>query len=161
MELLTKEEEKRFSKEREMLAIESSEETEEEYDVEFEETFQRTTRRPFQVDVVAIREQLDRRLAKRRKLIADSGEGRRPKSRIAETQVTGIRLSKTPTKPKKKVYHERVVSDSSDRSVAKTDAAISMTNEEKREEPTLWIEEGGPLAVQAKVPMGVAVEPSE
>ncbi|OAE32314.1 hypothetical protein AXG93_3103s1010 [Marchantia polymorpha subsp. ruderalis] len=86
MRLLTKEEEKRFLKEREILAIESSEETDEENDVQSKEPPRRTARGPVQVNVLAIREQPERRLVKRRKIIANSGEGRRLKSRMAETQ---------------------------------------------------------------------------
>lgn len=102
-----------------------------------------------------------RRPAKKRKILTDSGEGRRPESRMAETQVTGIELSKTQARLKKKANRERVVSDSSDSSVAKTDAAASTIDEEKREVRTLRALEGGPSEVQAEVSMEVAVEPSE
>lgn len=95
------------------------------------------------VDVLAIRKQPDRRLAKRWKITADSGEGRRLELQMAEIQVMGIRSSKTRARPKKKANRGRVVSDSLDSSVAKTDAAASTTNEEKREESTLWALEGG------------------
>lgn len=83
-----------------------------------------------------VRESSERRSAKRRSIIADIEEDQRPESRMAETQVTGIRSLKTRARPKKKANRERVVSDSSDSSVVKTDAAASTTNEEKREEPT-------------------------
>ncbi|OAE34508.1 hypothetical protein AXG93_1299s1220 [Marchantia polymorpha subsp. ruderalis] len=53
----TKDEEKRFPKEREVRAIESSEDTDEEDNVQPEESPQRTARGQFQVDVVATREQ--------------------------------------------------------------------------------------------------------
>lgn len=56
MGLLTKEEEKRFPKELEMLANESSEETEDEDDVQPEEPSRRTARGSVQVNVVAISE---------------------------------------------------------------------------------------------------------
>ncbi|OAE31316.1 hypothetical protein AXG93_1962s1730 [Marchantia polymorpha subsp. ruderalis] len=101
------------------------------------------------------------RLAKRRKMIDDSGEGRRPESRVAKTQVTRIRMSKTGARPKKKANRRRDVFDFSESSVAKSDAAASTTDEEKREKPTLWIVEGVPSGVQAEVLMEVAVEPSE
>lgn len=113
------------------------------------------------MDVVAIRERLERRSAKRRKIIADSGEGRRSESRMVEILVTRIRLSKIWVRPKKKANRGRIVSNSSDSSVAKTDAAASTTDEEKREEPTLWALEGGPSAIQAEVLMEVAVKTSE
>ncbi|OAE22923.1 hypothetical protein AXG93_3292s1000 [Marchantia polymorpha subsp. ruderalis] len=41
------------------------------------------------------------------------------------------------------------------------DATASTTDEEKREEPTIRIAEGGPSAIQAEVSMEPAVEPSE
>lgn len=113
------------------------------------------------MDVVAIREQPERRPAKRQKIIADSEEGQRSESRMAETQVTEIRLSKTRAKPKKKANRGRVVSDISDSSLAKTNAAASTTDEEQRKEPTLRVEEGGSLAIQDEVSMEVALEPLE
>lgn len=58
---------------------------------------------------------------------------------MAETKVTEIRLSKTQARPKKKANRGRVVSDSLDSNVSKTDAPASTTDEEKREEPTLWV----------------------
>ncbi|OAE19347.1 hypothetical protein AXG93_3548s1000 [Marchantia polymorpha subsp. ruderalis] len=91
MGLLTKEEEKRFPKELEMLANESSEETEDEDDVQPEEPSRRTARGSVQA------------------------------------------------RPKKKANRGRVVSDSLDSNVSKTDAPASTTDEEKREEPTLWM----------------------
>lgn len=166
MGLLTKDEEKRFQKEREVMAIESSEYTDEEYtdeeyNVQPEEPPQRTTRGPVQVDVVATREQPERRPTKRRKVIADNGEGRRPELRMAETQVTRIRMLRTRAKPKKKANRRRIVSDSSESSVAKSDVAASKTDEEKREEPTLQAVEGRPSGIQVEVPMEEVAEPSE
>lgn len=156
MGLLIKEEEKRFPKEQGILAIESSEETDEEDDVQLEEPPQRIARGPVQVDVV--REQSNRRLAKRRRIIADSGEGRRLESRMAETQITGIRSLKTQARPKKKANSERVVSNSLVSSVVKTDPVASTT---KRRGSGIQIEEEVPSAVQTKVPMEVTVEPSK
>ncbi|OAE19273.1 hypothetical protein AXG93_909s1030 [Marchantia polymorpha subsp. ruderalis] len=117
-------------KEREILAIESSEETDEEDDVPPEEPPRRTARGLIQVDV--IKEQSERRLAKRQSIIVDSEEGRRPESRMTKTQRTGIKSSKTQARPKKKANRERFVSDSLNSSVAKTDAVASTTDEEKK-----------------------------
>lgn len=139
MGLLTKDEEKRFPKEREVLAIESSEDTNEEDNVQAEEPPRRTARGPVQMDVVATREQPESRSAKRHNLIADSGEGQRPKSWMVETHVIEIRMLRIRAKLKKKANRMRVVSDSLDSSVAKSDAAASMTDEEKREEPTIQV----------------------
>ncbi|OAE23443.1 hypothetical protein AXG93_4719s1000 [Marchantia polymorpha subsp. ruderalis] len=91
---LTKKEEKRFPKEQKILAIESSEETDEKDDVQPKEPPQRTACGSVQVDVLVIRVQQERRLAKRWKIIVDIGEGQRLESRMTETQVTGIRSSK-------------------------------------------------------------------
>lgn len=80
---------------------------------------------------------------------------------MAETQITRIRSSKTRARSKKKINRERVVFDSLDSSVAKTDVAASTTDEVKGEEPTFWVMEGVPLAVQGEVPMEVTVESLE
>ncbi|OAE21424.1 hypothetical protein AXG93_3954s1140 [Marchantia polymorpha subsp. ruderalis] len=80
---------------------------------------------------------------------------------VTAWQVTEIRLSKTRAKPKKKANRGRVVSDISDSSLAKTNAAASTTDEEQRKEPTLRVEEGGSLAIQDEVSMEVALEPLE
>ncbi|OAE27770.1 hypothetical protein AXG93_1669s1080 [Marchantia polymorpha subsp. ruderalis] len=53
--------------------------------------------------------------------------------------------------PKKKANWERVVSNSSDSCVVKTDAATLTTDEEKSDEPTLWVVEGEPSEVMAQV----------
>lgn len=66
---------------------------------------------------------------------------------MAEIQVTRIRSLKTRAMPKKKANWERVVSNSSDSCVVKTDAATLTTDEEKSDEPTLWVVEGEPSEV--------------
>lgn len=113
------------------------------------------------MDVVAIREQPERRLEKRREVVVNAEEGRRSESRMAETQLTEIRISKTLAKLKKKANRRRVVSDSSESCVAKSVAAASTTDEEKREELTLRAVEEVPSGVQVEVPMEVAVESSK
>lgn len=65
MGLLTKSEEKQFSKEQEVLTLDSDEGTEEENDVQAKEPPQRTARGPVWVNVVIMEDELERRLAKR------------------------------------------------------------------------------------------------
>lgn len=91
MGLLTKEEEKRFLKEWKILAIESSKETEEEDNGRTGAPPQTTAREPIQVDVLPTRERPERRLAKRRKVLADDEEDPLLESRMAETEIVGIR----------------------------------------------------------------------
>ncbi|OAE27500.1 hypothetical protein AXG93_3439s1010 [Marchantia polymorpha subsp. ruderalis] len=80
---------------------------------------------------------------------------------MAKTEITGIRLSRTQARPKKRANRGRVVSESSDSSVAKTDAAALTTDEEKNKEHTLQALEGETSAVQVEAPMEVVVEPLE
>ncbi|OAE30598.1 hypothetical protein AXG93_2909s1010 [Marchantia polymorpha subsp. ruderalis] len=80
---------------------------------------------------------------------------------MAETKIAGIRQSRTRARPKKKTNRGRVVSDSSNSCVEKTNATALATDEENNDEPTLQVLEVGPLAEPAKVPTEVAVEPSE
>ncbi|OAE19473.1 hypothetical protein AXG93_1040s1370 [Marchantia polymorpha subsp. ruderalis] len=70
-------------------------------------------------------------------------------------------MSKNRTRLKKKANRRRVVSDSSESSVAKSDATASTTDKEMREEPTLRAEEGVSLEVRNKTPIKVKVEPLE
>lgn len=103
-----KNEEKHFSKEWEVLTIESGEDTEEEDNVQAEEPPRRTIQGPDQVDVVMTRDQSDRRPTKRRKVVENSGAGRRPESRMVDAQVTHLRMPKRRARPKKKAnlwYH--------------------------------------------------------
>lgn len=81
MGLLTKEEEKRFLKEPELLAVESSEGTEDK---------DNSRPRTVQVDVLPTREKTERRLAKRRKVVTDDEEHLMLESRRAETEIMGI-----------------------------------------------------------------------
>ncbi|OAE24638.1 hypothetical protein AXG93_4863s1010 [Marchantia polymorpha subsp. ruderalis] len=75
---------------------------EEEDNVQDKEPSRRTTRGPILVDVVTTRDLADRRPAKRRKVIEDSDVGQRPESRMAETQVTLLKMPKRRARPKKK-----------------------------------------------------------
>lgn len=76
MGLLTKKDEKQFPQERGILAIESSKGTEEEDNVRTEVPSQQIVHKPVQVDVLPTRERLEKRLAKRWKVIADDEEDR-------------------------------------------------------------------------------------
>ncbi|OAE31766.1 hypothetical protein AXG93_4874s1310 [Marchantia polymorpha subsp. ruderalis] len=67
MGLLTKAEDKRFSKERKIIVVESSEGTEEEDNSRLRVPAQIITREPVQVDVLPTRERPERQLAKRQK----------------------------------------------------------------------------------------------
>ncbi|OAE18893.1 hypothetical protein AXG93_2795s1010 [Marchantia polymorpha subsp. ruderalis] len=80
---------------------------------------------------------------------------------MAEFKIIEIKSSRTRARAKKKANRGRIVLDSSNSIVAKTDAAASTTVKEKKDEPILQVLEGGPLAVQAEILMEVAVEPSE
>lgn len=75
---------------------------EEEDNVQDKEPSRRTTRGPILVDVVTTRDLADRRPTKRRKVIEDSDVGQRPESRMAETQVTLLKMPKRRARPKKK-----------------------------------------------------------
>ncbi|OAE21421.1 hypothetical protein AXG93_3954s1110 [Marchantia polymorpha subsp. ruderalis] len=139
MGLLTKSEEKQFSKERKVLTIEFGKDTDKEDNVQAEEPPRRTRRGLVHLDVVSICEQLDKRPAKRRKIVDNSGEDQRPESRMIETQVTQIKMPKRRARPKKKANHKMVVSESLESSVAKSEAAASTIDEDGREEPNLRI----------------------
>ncbi|OAE25594.1 hypothetical protein AXG93_3355s1000 [Marchantia polymorpha subsp. ruderalis] len=73
MGLLTREEEKRFPRERESFTVESSEGTEDENPSPAIPTHT-TARGPVQVDVVPRQEQPERRVAKKRKVVSDDKE---------------------------------------------------------------------------------------
>ncbi|OAE32404.1 hypothetical protein AXG93_3671s1230 [Marchantia polymorpha subsp. ruderalis] len=73
MGLLTREEEKRFPRERESFTVESSEGTEDENRSPAVPTHT-TARGPVQVDVVQRQEQPERRVTKRRKVVSDNEE---------------------------------------------------------------------------------------
>ncbi|OAE33324.1 hypothetical protein AXG93_4374s1000 [Marchantia polymorpha subsp. ruderalis] len=93
MRLLTKSEEKRFPKEREVLTIGSDEGTEEEDNIQIKEPFQKAAQGSVRMDVITVKDQLDKRSAKRRKVGDTSSEGRRP--RIANGQDTGNAVEDT------------------------------------------------------------------
>lgn len=161
MRLLTKSEEKHFSKEWEVLTIESGEDTEEEDNVQAEEPPRRTIQGPDQVDVVTTKDQSDRKPTKRRKVVEDSGAGRRPESRMVDAQVTHLRMPKRRARPKKKANRKIVVSESLESSVAMSETAASTKDEDMCEESNLRMGEAGPSGVQNEAPMEKEVEPSE
>ncbi|OAE21013.1 hypothetical protein AXG93_2258s1000 [Marchantia polymorpha subsp. ruderalis] len=67
MELLTKNKEKKFSKDREVLTLDTDEVTEEEDDTQAEESSQKIAEGPVRVDVLPVEEGPQRRPAKRHK----------------------------------------------------------------------------------------------
>ncbi|OAE30034.1 hypothetical protein AXG93_3893s1440 [Marchantia polymorpha subsp. ruderalis] len=94
-ERVMKEKEKRFPKEREMLAIESSEGTEEEDNSRPCIPSHTTASGPVQVDILPTRERPERRSAKRRKVVNDDEEDLMLDSRKAETEIEGVWQSRT------------------------------------------------------------------
>lgn len=156
--LLTKAEEKRFSKERKILAVESSEGTEEEDNSRPIVPTQTTARGLVQVDVLQTRERPERQLAKRRKVMTDDEEDSLLDLRMAET---GIWQSSTQARPKKKAKRMVVVTKSSYSNVEKTVAVAVATAKDNTNEPTLQVVERRPSTVLVEVPTDVAMEPSE
>ncbi|OAE18880.1 hypothetical protein AXG93_3022s1040 [Marchantia polymorpha subsp. ruderalis] len=145
-------------KEREVLAVESSEETEEEDNNRPRVPPQTTVRGPVQVDVLPTRERPDRRLAKRRKAITDDKKDLLLEPRIAKSKIAGIWQSMTQARLKKKSSRGLVVTKSLDSSVEKTVAAAISTVKDMIDEPTQQVMEAGPSAVTVEVPTDVAVE---
>lgn len=123
MGLLTREEEKRFLREWEILTVESSEETKDD-NSRSSISPQTTARGPVEVDVLPNRERQERRLAKRRKVVSDDEEDLTLGMGIAETKVEGIRQSRTCARRKRKASRGLVVTEVSDSSVEKTFSPI-------------------------------------
>ncbi|OAE26913.1 hypothetical protein AXG93_4148s1000 [Marchantia polymorpha subsp. ruderalis] len=88
--LLTKAEEKRFPKEREILKVESNKGTEEEDNSRSRMPSRTTTSGIVQVDVLPTRERPKRRIAKRRKVMTDDKEDPLLESRMTDSEITGI-----------------------------------------------------------------------
>ncbi|OAE27751.1 hypothetical protein AXG93_4476s1020 [Marchantia polymorpha subsp. ruderalis] len=145
----TKSEEKRFSKEREVLTFDSDKCIEEEDDVQIKEPPRRTAQRPVRLDVVTVEDQSDRRLAKKQKIADASGEGQRPESQMPETQVMKLKTPKRRARPKKKANRKIVVFESLEASVAISEVAASAMDEDTMEEPNLQTEGAGPLRLKA------------
>ncbi|OAE30189.1 hypothetical protein AXG93_4295s1440 [Marchantia polymorpha subsp. ruderalis] len=107
MGLLTREEEKRFPREREILTAESSEETEDENRPSSIPTHT-TARGPVQVDVVQRREKPERRLAKRRKVVSDDEEELTHETRSARGEET-LQLKMNEDLEKESTLSEEIV----------------------------------------------------
>ncbi|OAE35190.1 hypothetical protein AXG93_2947s1070 [Marchantia polymorpha subsp. ruderalis] len=128
MGLLTREEEKRFPREREIFTVESSEGTEDENRPPAVPTHT-TARGPVQVDVVQRQEQPERRVAKRRKVVSDDEEELAQVVRRMDMDVIGARQQRACARPKKRAKRRRVTIEVSDSSVKKTVAPIVNASE--------------------------------
>ncbi|OAE30803.1 hypothetical protein AXG93_857s1040 [Marchantia polymorpha subsp. ruderalis] len=100
-----------------------------------------------QVDVLPTRVRSESRLAKRRKVMADDEKDPPLESRMAETEITGIRQSRTRARPKKKANCRMIVTKFSDNSVEKTVVAAK----NKTNEPTLHVLEERPSATSEEL----------
>ncbi|OAE23110.1 hypothetical protein AXG93_1856s1000 [Marchantia polymorpha subsp. ruderalis] len=158
MELLTREEEKRFPREREILTAESSEGTEDDARPPSIPTHT-TARGLVQVDGVQRREKPERRLAKKRKVVSDDEEGLAHEVRRVEMGFEGARQSRTRARPKKRANRRLVTAEVSDSSVEKTVAPIVNTSDAGVAEATWPMERGGPSGVSIKVSAASPEEP--
>ncbi|OAE32793.1 hypothetical protein AXG93_374s1200 [Marchantia polymorpha subsp. ruderalis] len=158
MDLLTREEEKQFPKEREILTAESSEGTKDDTRRPSIPP-QTTTRGPVQVEVVRRREKPKRRLAKRRRVVSDDEGDLALEVRRTETEVEVIRQSRTRARPKKRVNRELVAAEVSDSSVKKTVVPIVSTPEVGEGESTQPGVMEVPLGMLIKVPADAPAEP--
>ncbi|OAE30810.1 hypothetical protein AXG93_857s1120 [Marchantia polymorpha subsp. ruderalis] len=111
------------------------------------------------VDVLPNREKPERRMAKRRKVVTDDEEDLTLWIRRAETEVEGIRQSRTRARPKRKASRGLVVTEVLDSSVEKTVAPIVNTPEVAAGESTQPVVSEGPSAVLIEVPTDVTAEP--
>ncbi|OAE19010.1 hypothetical protein AXG93_2839s1050 [Marchantia polymorpha subsp. ruderalis] len=158
MDLLTREEEKQFSREWEILTTESSEGTE-------DNTRQRsispqtTALEPVQVDVVQRREKPKRRLAKRRKVVNDDEGDLALEVTRTEIEVDVIRQSRTRARPKKRANQGLVAAEMSDSSVEKTVASLVSTPEVAVGESTHSVNVEGPSGVLIEVVADAPAEP--
>lgn len=161
MRLLTKEEEKRFLKEREILAVESSEGTEEEDNSQPQIPHQTTARGPVQVDVLPNQEKSERRLAKRRKVVTDDEEYLMFEERRAEKEIEGVRQSRTRARSKRKASRGLVVIEASVSNVEKTVAPTNASAKVARDETIQPMVIERSSAVPVEVPVDAIVEPSK
>ncbi|OAE18633.1 hypothetical protein AXG93_3810s1020 [Marchantia polymorpha subsp. ruderalis] len=160
MGLLTREEEKRFSREREILTAEYNEGTEDD-NSRPRIPQQTTTRASVKVDVLPYREKPERRLAKRRKVVTDDKEDLILGVRRAEMEVDGIRQLRIRARPKRKASQGLVVTEVSDCRVEKTVAPIVDPLEVATSESTQPAMAEGPSEVLVEVSVDVIVEPSK
>ncbi|OAE33751.1 hypothetical protein AXG93_2492s1000 [Marchantia polymorpha subsp. ruderalis] len=161
MGLRTREEEKRFPMERDILAVESSEGTKEEDNSQPQIPPQTTARGPIKVEVLPNQEKPERRLAKTRKVVTDDEEDLMLEVRRAETEIEQIRQSRTRARAKRKATQGLVITEASDSSVEKTVASIIASPEVVSSKSTQPVVNEGPSAVLVEVPTNVIVEPSK
>lgn len=126
MGLLTKSNEKRFSKETEILELESDKESKEE-DTRAKETTQGAAQGPIRVELVTAEEGSERLPAKKQKVAKASEVARRPEALMAGSDVT--LLPKTRARPKKKAHRWVIVSKSLEGSVAMSERIASLADE--------------------------------
>ncbi|OAE28914.1 hypothetical protein AXG93_4891s1030 [Marchantia polymorpha subsp. ruderalis] len=123
MGLLTREELRRFPREREILRAESSEGTED--DTRQPSIPPQTTAQgPVQVDVMRRREKPERRLAKRRKVVSDDKGNLVLEVRRTETEVGVNRQTRFRARSKQRANRGLVAAEASDSSVEKMVAPI-------------------------------------
>ncbi|OAE31206.1 hypothetical protein AXG93_4240s1050 [Marchantia polymorpha subsp. ruderalis] len=158
MGFLTREEEKRFPREREILTTESSEGTKDD-NRRPSIPPQTTAQGPVQVDVMLRRERLERQLAKSRKVVNDDEGDLALEVRRTETEVEVIRQSRTRARPKKRANRGLVTTKVSDSSVEKTVAPIVSSPKVTVGESTQPVEIEGPSGVLIKVLADASAKP--
>ncbi|OAE27639.1 hypothetical protein AXG93_3337s1010 [Marchantia polymorpha subsp. ruderalis] len=158
MGLLTREEEKRFPRERESFTVESSEGTEDENRSPAVPTHT-TARGPVQVDVVQRQEQPQRLVIKRRKVVSDDEEELANVVRRMDMDVSGAKQHRARARPKKRAKRRMVTVEVSNSSVEKTVAPIVNTSEVATSEVMRPVELGVPSEVSIEVPADIPAEP--
>ncbi|OAE32233.1 hypothetical protein AXG93_4525s1140 [Marchantia polymorpha subsp. ruderalis] len=158
MGLLTREEEKRFPRERESFTEESSEGTEDENPSPAILTHT-TAQGPVQVDVVPRHEQPERRMAKKRKVVSDDEEELAHTVRRVDMEVSGARQHRARARPKKRAKRRMVTVEVSDSSVEKTVAPLVNTSEVANSEVMRSVELGVPSEASIEDPADIPAEP--
>ncbi|OAE34437.1 hypothetical protein AXG93_2886s1000 [Marchantia polymorpha subsp. ruderalis] len=158
MDLLTREKLRRFPREREIITAESSEGTE---DDTHQPSIppQTTARGPVHVDVVRRREKLERRLAKRRKVVSDEECDLVLEVRRTKTEVGVNRQKRTRARPKQRANRGLVAAEESDSSVEKTVAPIMYEPEAAVGEQRQPVEVGRSSEVLIEVLADMPTEP--
>ncbi|OAE19719.1 hypothetical protein AXG93_411s1250 [Marchantia polymorpha subsp. ruderalis] len=141
MSLLTKSEEKRFPKEKEILESNKDEESEQE-EARAEETILAASRGPVRVEVVT---EQDGRPAKRQKIAEFTVAARRSEAQMASSATTRFRMPKTRARSKKKAQHRVVLLESSESSVDMSKGIASSADEDAVEGDDLQTLECGSL----------------
>ncbi|OAE29071.1 hypothetical protein AXG93_146s1490 [Marchantia polymorpha subsp. ruderalis] len=120
---------------------------------------QTTARGLVQLEVVRRREKLERRVAKRRRVVSDDEGDLALEVRRTETKVDVIRQSRTRARPNKRANRELVVAEVSDSSVEKTVAPIVSTPEIVVGESTQPVGREGSLGILIEVLAESMAEP--